>query len=316
MKKIKIWFCDFWPNYKIKDNFIINNLKNNYEVELTKKNPDYLFYSNFGYENIKYNCIKIFYTGENVFPNFNICDYAIGPHEIKLYERYFQLPIYLIKKDNFIKLPERSKLTIDNLKAKRKFCNFVYNNKKGDEFRKEFFYELCQYKMVDSAGEFLNNTGYVTRDKLKMQEEYKFTIAFENEKYRDYSTEKIMDAFISRTVPIYWGDKEIDKCMNPKAFINCCKYKDIKLIINKIKEIDQNDDLWLKIVNEPIFIQENFCEETNNKFNKFLIDIIENKNKQVPNSLEARRNRTIIKRGCGVQNLIHKVHRFKVEKWK
>lgn len=316
MKKIKIWFCDFWPNFDINDNFIIDVLQNNYKIELNKNNPEYLFYSNFGYKNIKYNCIKIFYTGENVFPNFNSCDYAIGPHDINIGDRYYMLPIYFIKKDHYIELPKREILTIDELKKKKKFCNFVYNNKKGDKFRKKFFNELCKYKTVDSAGEFLNNTGFVTKNKLEMQQEYKFTIAFENESYPEYCTEKIIDAFSTRTIPIYWGDTEIDKYINPKSFINCNIYNDINSIINRIKEIDQNDNLWLEIANQPIFNQRDFYEKTKEKYNEFLINIIENKKKKIPNSLEARRNRTIIRRGCRLENLIHKAHRFKVEKWK
>lgn len=183
MKKIKIWFCDFWPEFNKENNFIINLLKNNYEVILESKDPDFLFYSNFGYDFLKYKTIKIFYNGENVFPNFNLCDYAISCHNLELNKRYFRLPIYMVKSNQLIEFKNRKILTKEDLNKKVKFCNFIYDNKKGDIFRKEFFIALNKYKKVDSLGKFLNNTGFVTKNKLEILPKFKFTIAFENESY-------------------------------------------------------------------------------------------------------------------------------------
>ena len=318
MKKIKIWFCDFWPEFDVNNNFIMEILRKNYEIELTKKAPEYIFYSNFGYEFLKYNCIKIFYSGENVFPNFNICDYSITCHNIVLDDRHFCLPIYLVKKGKFIENINRSKLTKKDLINKTKFCNFVYDNKKGNLFRRRFFEELNKYKKVDSAGKFLNNTGFVTKDKMELQKKYRFTIAFENEKYPNYCTEKIIDAFISRTIPIYWGDCNIYKNINSNAFINCEdeSEKSIKRIISKINEIEKNEDLWLEIINEPIFLKENFVKEKKEELEKFLCNILNSKEKKIPNSLEAKRVRKIVKKGCKIINIKHKLHEIKVEKWK
>ena len=44
--------------------------------------------------------------------------------------------------------------------------------------------------------------------KLKIISNHKFNIAFENSSYPGYVTEKITDAFIANTIPIYWGDKK------------------------------------------------------------------------------------------------------------
>ena len=314
MKKIKIWFCDFWPLFEIENNFIINILKKYYDIGIDKNKPDYVFYSNFGFNHLKYDSIKIFYTGENVFPNFNICDYAIGLHDLKLDERYLQLPIYLIKKGQFIKLPERKKLDKTDLEKKKEFCNFIYSNKKGNPIRKEFFEELSKYKNIISAGKFLNNTGYATKNKLDIQKQCKFTIAFENEKYPGYSTEKIIDAFIARTIPIYWGDEVITNNINPKAFINYNTSKDIANVIKQIKQIDKNDDLWLKIANESIFVQKNFEKIKEKELEQFLIKIIETKKRQIPKSLEAKRATEIIKKGSLFINIKHKIHKIKIEK--
>ena len=131
-----------------------------------------------------------------------------------------------------------------------------------------------------------------------------------------YCTEKIMDAFKTKTIPIYYGDKNIESEFNKDAFINCNNKKDIDKVIRKIKEIDNNDELYLKMINEKIFLKENHIENTKKELENFLINIIETKKKQVPNSLEVKRNITIIKNGSKLLNLKHKLHRLKVEKWK
>lgn len=284
------------------------------KLNFLKTNQIICFTLTFGFKHLKYDCIKIFYTGENVFPNFNICDYAIGPHNLKLEKRYLQLPIYLIKKGHFIKLPERKKLNKEDLKIKKEFCNFIYSNKNGNPIRKEFFDELSKYKNIISAGKFLNNTGYAIKNKTEIQKQCKFTIAFENEKYPGYSTEKIIDAFIARTIPIYWGDETITDNINQKSFIYCNSSKDIPDVIRRIKQIDKNDDLWLKMANEPIFLQKDYEKIKEKELEDFLINTIETKKQKIPKSLEAKRVKRIIKKGSLFINIKHKIHRIKIEK--
>ena len=77
MKTIKIKFTGFWKNFNANDNFILDILKKNYEVVLSET-PEYLFYSVFNDDYIKYDCVRIFVTGENICPDFQMCDYAIG----------------------------------------------------------------------------------------------------------------------------------------------------------------------------------------------------------------------------------------------
>ena len=68
-KKIKIKFVGFWPDFNQKDNFLTKKLEKFYDVVISD-NPDYLFYSVFNDEYVMYDCIRIFFTGENIAPNF------------------------------------------------------------------------------------------------------------------------------------------------------------------------------------------------------------------------------------------------------
>ena len=70
-------------------------------------------------------------------------------------------------------------------------------------------------------------------------------------------SEKIYEALLSNTIPIYWGNKDISKDLNTKRFINYYDYVNFGAMIDKIIEIDNNDDLFLEYVNQDYVIDKN-----------------------------------------------------------
>ena len=50
-KKIKVKFVDFQDSLKENDNFFIDSLKKNFEVEVSD-DPDYLFFGAYGYKQL------------------------------------------------------------------------------------------------------------------------------------------------------------------------------------------------------------------------------------------------------------------------
>ncbi len=255
MKKIKIKFVDFWPNFNYKNHFLYGELSKRYEIEISD-HPDYIFFSVFGNENLNYrNCVRIFYTAENISPDFNICDYAIGFDYINFDDRYLRLPNYYNYnyEKNFELIENRKK--IDKLDRKE-FCCFVYSNSKADKFREELYELISSYKTVKSGGKFKNNVGGPVKNKLEFQKQFKFCIACENASYPGYTTEKILDAFASGCIPIYWGDPLVENVFNKKAFINCLNYKNTDDLLKFIKKVDNDDSLYLEMINQPIFNNE------------------------------------------------------------
>jgi hypothetical protein len=79
-----------------------------------------------------------------------------------------------------------------------------------------------------------------------------------------------MHAYITNTIPIYWGNPEVVKDFNPKSLINCHEYGNLEEVVEKVKEIDENNQLASEILNEPPFreniIPTNLREETLEKF--------------------------------------------------
>lgn len=254
-KSIKIKFVDFYKGFDKQNNEFVEVLSKKYNVIQTDK-PDYVIYSCFGYEHLKYDCIRIFYTGECITPNFNECDYAIGFDRLEFNDRYIRIPLHMLfqyKKD-YLELQNRPLFTEDDLKCKNEFCSFVYSNCFAQDKRTEMFEKLSHYKKVNSGGRYRNNIGGAVADKKEFQSKHKFSIAFENTSYDGYATEKIVEAFAARTIPIYYGDPRIAEDFNPKSFINCHDYASLDDVIMRVKEIDCDDNLYLEMINEQPLI--------------------------------------------------------------
>ncbi len=90
-------------------------------------------------------------------------------------------------------------------------------------------------------------------DKIEFQKPYKFTIAFENSIMDGYITEKIVQAWASGTVPIYYGGNGVEKDFNSKAHIDVTKFKSMDECIDYILYLDGHSEEYLKIAKEPIF---------------------------------------------------------------
>lgn len=258
-KHIKIQFTDFWDVFDVNDNFIMDALKKNFDVEISD-NPDFVFCSIFGRKHLKYDCAKIYYTGENIAPDFNLVDYAMGFPEIDFYDRYLRLPHYVLY-PRACELAAKKPSMTDDFYLNRKFCNYVISNAVSADERGIMINKLNEYKLVDSGGRYNNNVGGPVKDKLEFAKGYKFSLAFENSGSRGYTTEKIMEAFASETVPIYWGNPDIAKEFNPKAFINCHDFASFDEALEFVKKVDADDELYLQMVKAPIFEKESLSRE-------------------------------------------------------
>jgi len=249
-KTVKIYFTDFAHDFSINDNIIIKNLSANFNIIINPL-PDWLFFSSYGNEHLKYDCVKIFYTAENTLPDFNLCDYAIGTHFIDFGDRYLRLP-YCVIGEAYKKIITKH---YDPGKVlHRKFCNFVYSNSKyADPVRNRFFEKLSEYKKVDAGGLLFNNIGGPVQNKISFIADYKFTIAFENSAVEGYTTEKLVEPMSVNSVPVYWGNPKVGLEFNEESFIILKNPSpgEIDKVIERIKYLDNNDEAYLRLLSEP-----------------------------------------------------------------
>ena len=214
--------------------------------------PDFLFFGDTGdSEHLLYpsTTIRIFLTGENIAANWNEADYALT-HERIWNERHWRVPLWRHWYDEEHTHVERD---YDVVKSRvDRFCNFIYSNDRAKK-RIEFFRMLSNYKSVDSAGRMMNNIGGPVEDKRSYLARCKFTIAFENESHPGYATEKIIEPLLMGSIPIYWGDPQIDQDFNPDCFINVHRFGSLEDVVDEVRRIDHDDDLWRQYVTAPIF---------------------------------------------------------------
>jgi hypothetical protein len=156
-----------------------------------------------------------------------------------------------------------------NFQNKKKFCLFVASNEKAWQ-RIDFFKRLSKYKKVDSAGRILTNCERIIHphwsdEFLSIIREYKFIICFENSDTEGYGTEKISNAYLGDTIPIYWGNKKFYEFLNKKSMVLLEEYNEenINKAIEEIKKLDNDDDLYLQKIKEPLFKNNKIPEEFN-----------------------------------------------------
>lgn len=234
---------------------ILEMVKTDYDFEFTQDyDADYVIHSIDGFDVLKYSGIRIFVTGENVTPDFRISDYAMGFDQLAFGDRHLWFPLIKLYDEAYAALTKTRPKATDRLNTKTEFCAYVMSNtKKSADERVQIFDLLSKYKPVHSGGRWRNNIGGPIKDKLAFQSKYKFVLALENCSSPGYLTEKFADAALADAIPIYWGDPNIGQTFNTKAFINCHDFESLDAVIQRVKEIDQNEVLYRQILEEPWF---------------------------------------------------------------
>lgn len=138
---------------------------------------------------------------------------------------------------------------------KSKLASIVSSGKNftpGHSFRLKVLDEVKN--KVDAFGREINPVNY----KLDCLKDYMFSIAVENSKHDFWFTEKLLDCFLTGTIPLYWGCPSIEKFFNMDGIItfdsiedlqNSLKTIDKSYYNNKIKAIQDNFNLAKKYVN-------------------------------------------------------------------
>ena len=251
---IKFAYTDMWDNFNPEWFTLIKILKKKYNIITDYENPDFLICGCAGNEYLKYDCPRIQFLGEAIAPDFNIYDYAIGFDHISFGNRYLRCPLYVFQVKDYELAKEKHTWEEDFYLNKSKFCNFIVSNGNGMHIREKFFYKLNEKRKVDSAGRYLNNMpeGRTVENKLEFQKQYKFSLAFENSIMDGYITEKIVQAWAAGTIPIYYGQNNVELDFNENAYIDVSKFSTLDDCIDYILWLDDNFEEYLKIVREPI----------------------------------------------------------------
>jgi hypothetical protein len=251
---IKIQFTDFYNIPNAEENYLYKYLKQYFNLELSD-DPDVVMYSNYGFEHKQYKCLRILFCAEYAIPNIEDCDYCFSQHHAAYWGKNYRLPMYVFWKNFGLDYDQLLKpKNFDQIKAKKtNFCSFVVSSPLGSKKRVNFMQKLSNYKQVDSGGRLLNNINGCVTDKMQFLENYKFNISFANGIASGYADEKIVEPMFANSIPIFWGNPQIDKDFNPESFINCHDYHNEESVIQEIKRVDQDDELYRAYLQQPWF---------------------------------------------------------------
>lgn len=124
---------------------------------------------------------------------------------------------------------------LDDLTNKKLFACAIIGN--PHPIRLKAIQSLRKIGKVDVFGRI---TGTLVSNKFEVARNYRYTVCFENDLYPGYVTEKLLQAYATGTIPIYWGDLGNDIHINRDCFVNLKDFKSIDDFINYIAAIDEN----------------------------------------------------------------------------
>lgn len=239
--------------------------------------------------NRKIKPLRIYYSQENIgFPKIKY-DFSITPYFNIFDKSHLRFPLWkelinwshldinrnadnFIKRfDDYYKIKDLTKPQGDDfLKKNKKICIFTSHL---NEPRKSLYYALSKKFTIDGYGPYFDkkikhhNLSFF--NKKNILKNYAFNLCPENSLYPGYYTEKVPEAFLSKSLPITWADSNIKLDFNNKSLINLLDYSK-----NNFSEIIEllNDDIFLqKFTKEPLLLTEpNLVDEY--KFVKKLLD--------------------------------------------
>lgn len=271
MTKLKVNFVDFWNGFSKKENYFYHLLSKKYDVEIDEEDPDILFFSvdySLKRESLKYSnhrCLKIFFTGESVDPNYSQDDpisisnfganYSIARCDISFSfrpdtDRNMRLPLWALHIDwfNVGSYGDNPSflIPIDDLESNRfieypksKFCAAVFSNPTKE--RLSLVNKISGYSKVDCYGSPFGNHSHGELSKMEVLKNYKFSLCPENRIEEGYFTEKLFHAKISGTVPIYGYNKKDNFDFNENCFINILDFQSPDELVSHIKEMDTHE---------------------------------------------------------------------------
>jgi hypothetical protein len=276
---IRIGFAHFWPGFapeQFKTYFPFVYEK--YDLTVSP-DPEVLFYSVFSpqfrpYSDPRYpwgvakfregNYLRVFFTGENFEPVMDECEFAMTFSALTISPNHLRLPLWVYENRGSGFAPELLVKTADRewekvAAGKTEFCNFVYFHEVP--YRNKIFSMLERYKRVDAAGRCMNNMNAWCvpcapnrlAGKVAFFKRYKFSLAVENMVWPGYMTEKLVDPMYADSIPVYVGDPLAGNVFNPEGYIDLARFGNLQEMIEFVREVDNDRDLYLKMLAAPYY---------------------------------------------------------------
>lgn len=202
---------------------------------------------------------KYLFNGESTM-KCNKSDYDVVLWGERNHKNVVNVPLfvpYIYCNDFITKLIETKNVTSV---PKNDVC-VIISNPRG-EMRNRFLNALENNFNVTYAGSYKNNIGenipyaYNTPEFSNFVSNFKFIISMENSRNDTYITEKVVHGLLANTIPVYWGSTRVFDYFNKDRLL--CLEENVNETIHSMKELANDSNKWLAMVNQPIFTNNNF----------------------------------------------------------
>jgi len=258
---------EIFPNTIVFKKLFLKYLKNN-----NKENSDIIIRS----------CLSGNIWNKDIKPYI----YWSGENRIPIKSKYESNSIYILTTksniNNSIYIPfclesnhiYKNRLYLGN--ERKYLIGYCASNKV--DIRDEFFNKCVEKYGIDKCISYGSSYGkykdtntrcggdYQNPGLIKNFSNCKFVIAMENSIGDGYVTEKIVNAFYSGAIPIYWGSSNINDFFNKDAFINVSNFENLDKCVEYINNLSDID--IQKMQNQNIYNDNDLINIFNDKYNK------------------------------------------------
>lgn len=242
---------DFWSNHDpAADPIVAALVEEGYSISHDVRRADVVVASVFGRRHWSARRHVAMFSGEAFFRD----DFARFTIDCRFREQanHLRLPLwaYLLMKRDL------EDLVLPAAEPGERFCNFIYSNPRGLT-RTAFFETLHRTKPVDSLGSVMRNRSDARLEgrhgqnwrtsKQQVLQDYRFTIAFENSELPGYTTEKVIDAWLAGSVPIYWGNPEILADFPQGSCLNAYEAGSLDRLVEQVLEAEHEPERYAQL---------------------------------------------------------------------
>jgi hypothetical protein len=204
---------------------------------------------------------RIWFSGENQRPPLHLqYDAYLSYDNASFGLNSFYLPLWVLNLDwfdkesahGFIAQHDKQELllkkrSLNYLRFKeREFCCIFANHL--DNTRNGIISELTKLGKVDIFGYAGKK---IVKDKKVIASNYRFIFCPENDLYPGYVSEKLLEAYQTTAVPLYWG-LDTEQFFDPQSHLNLSSFGELSSFIRAVEYVNKQEEAFAKIVQSPL----------------------------------------------------------------
>lgn len=129
-------------------------------------------------------------------------------------------------------------IDLDNYQSEKKDeISFLTSSKDwtdGHQLRQVIYHYLKNKKQINEFSVKSIQTPPRIPNKNEIFENAKFSIVVENESLPNWITEKLIDCFATKTVPIYWGCSNLGEYFDTEGVLQFSSFEELVMLINTL----------------------------------------------------------------------------------